>query len=336
MKITLFATGGTVASVPSEKGLAPGLSGEALLRLCSDLMGFEHDLDVIDVMSKDSSNMQPGDWLTLSGLVSSRAWDSDAAVLLHGTDTMAWTASALSYLLNDISIPVVLTGAMLPPGTPDSDASANIFSAIQFAMQLAMYRRKGVAVAFDGALIHGPRVAKIDSRRKRAFLSTDYPLLGEMKDKGTYKIAWLSAQTPQLSPFRPWGPSPALEQNVALLPMFPGMSPDLLDTVVSARPRAVVLEGYGLGGIPDTLLPSMKRAVDEGMIFVVKSQPLFGGTDLNVYEVGRKPRDLGAISAGRMTREALMTKMMLCLPLCSGRDDLERFLSENWCDDILP
>ncbi|MBQ9565150.1 MAG: asparaginase [Synergistaceae bacterium] len=336
MKFALFTTGGTIASIPTERGLTPGLSAEELIRLCPDLMGFEHDIEAVEVMSKDSSNMRPDDWLALSERIRARAGTCDAAVVLHGTDTLAWTATALSYLLNGLSIPVVLTGSMLPAGAPDSDASGNLFSAIQFAMQLAMYRRGGVSLAFDGALLHGPRAAKVDSRRKHAFISVDYPILGEMRDRGTHKIAWLTAHAPKLTSERPWGPSPALEQNIALLPVFPGMSPALLDTLTdTAKPRAVVLEGYGLGGIPDTLLPAIKRASESGVLFVARTQALFGGADLTAYEVGRKNLDLGVLSAHDMTREALMVKMMLCLPLCSSREGLEHFLNESWCDDVL-
>ena len=338
MKFTLFTTGGTIASVPSEDGLKPGLSGEELVGLCPDLMGFEHDVQTVDLMSKDSSNMQPEDWLLMAEQIRAHAPSCDAAILLHGTDTMAWTASALSYLLNDAPVPVVLTGSMLTAGDPDNDVGSNIYSAIQFAMQLAMYKRRGVSVAFDGVLIHGPRSAKADSRRKHAFVSVDYPLLGEMRDKGTHRIAWLGAQTPNLSHTRPWGPKPIIERNVALVPVFPGMRAAWLDAVVGTKPRAVVLEGYGLGGIPfmgEDLLPPMKRGMDAGIPFIIRTQSLFGGTDLGVYEVGQKAMDLGALSARDMTREALMVRLMLTLPLCQGRDDLERHMSANLCDDVL-
>ena len=125
---------------------------------------------------------------------------TDAVILLHGTDTMAWTASALSYLLPDVPIPVVLTGSMLAPEARDSDAADNLYTAVQMSMQLALYRRQGVAVVFDDVLIHGPRAAKADSRRRHAFVSVDYPLLGEMRDRGQYKIPWLSSKRPKLSP----------------------------------------------------------------------------------------------------------------------------------------
>lgn len=335
MKISLLTTGGTIASVESDRGLQPGLAGEQLLRVCPGLMGFEHD--VVDLMSKDSSNMHPSDWLVMADCVRDSAARSDAIVMLHGTDTMAWTASALSYLLNDVPVPVVLTGSMLSADVPDSDVSENIYAAFHFALQLAMYKRRGVSVAFAGLLLHGPRITKIDSRRKNAFVGVDYPFLGEMRDRGTHKIAWLTAQVPALSAERPWGPSPAVETNVALVPIFPGLSARFLDAVADTGPKAVVLEGYGLGGVPfmgESLLPAIERGIARGIPFVLRGQAPFGGTDPAVYEVGRRALDLGVLSARNMTREALMSKLMLLLPV-SAPSDLERRLGANLCDDVL-
>ena len=337
MKISLLTTGGTIASVESDRGLQPGLAGEQLLRVCPGLMGFEHDVAVVDLMSKDSSNMHPSDWLVMADCVRDSAARSDAIVMLHGTDTMAWTASALSYLLNDVPVPVVLTGSMLSADVPDSDVSENIYAAFHFALQLAMYKRRGVSVAFAGLLLHGPRITKIDSRRKNAFVGVDYPFLGEMRDRGTHKIAWLTAQVPALSAERPWGPSPAVETNVALVPIFPGLPARFLDAVADTGPRAVVLEGYGLGGVPfmgESLLPAIERGLARGIPFVLRGQAPFGGTDPAVYEVGRRALDLGVLSARNMTREALMSKLMLLLPV-SAPSDLERRLGANLCDDVL-
>lgn len=337
MKLILFSTGGTIASVPSENGLRPGLTGSRLLQLCPDLMGFDHEIDVVDLMSKDSTDIQPGDWLLMAEQVRARAAEYDAVILLHGTDTLAWTVAALSYLLHDVRLPVVVTGSMLPPEASGSDAADNLFAAIQFAMQLAMYRRRGVSIAFDSTLIHGIRAAKVDTHHRHAFVSVDYPLLGEMKDKGTHKIAWLSSQTPKFSTeAAPWGLSPSLEQNIALLPLFPGMGARQLDAVIGARPRAVVLEGFGMGGVPEgELLNAIRRGVSAGVPIVMRTQVLFGGTDLGAYEVGRRAEDLGVLSARDMTREALMVKLMLLLPLCPDRKSLERLLSANLCDDVL-
>jgi L-asparaginase len=346
MKISLLATGGTIASVESERGRVPGLSGEKLLESCPLLMGFEHDVEVENLFSKDSSNRGPADWLEMAKSIRRRAQSSDAVILLHGTDTLAWTSSVLSYLLHDIAVPVVLTGSMMLSDEPGSDAPDNIYAAFQFALQLAMYKRKGVAIAFADTLIHGPKAIKLDSCHKKAFSSVDYPLLGEMRDMGTHKVAWLTPKVPSLTDKRPWDDdAPAFETNIALAPIFPGMSAAALDAIVTgganatganAPPRAVVLEGFGLGGVPcerDSLLGPIEKGIRSGIPFVLRTQSPFGGTDPSIYEVGRKALDLGVLSAQDMTREALVTKLMLLLPLFKSKD-LAEHLRANYCDEI--
>ena len=333
MKFLLISTGGTIASVTSEQGLVPALAGEKLLEFCPLLMGFEHDVEIVDLFSKDSSNINPVDWLKMAEAI--RSASADAVVLLHGTDTMAWTATALSYLLSDVNIPVVLTGSMMPPGEHESDVPDNIYAAFQFALQLAMYKRKGVSIAFANILIHGPKATKIDSHRKNAFVSVNYPLLGEMVDRGSHKVAWLTPHTPEIHGNTPWNGS-RFETNIALVPIFPGMTAAWLDAIVAAAPKTVVLEGFGLGGVPCTgenLLEPIQRGLASGIPFILRTQSAFGGTDPSIYEIGRKALDLGVISAQNMTREALLIKLMLLLPVLGGKK-LRENLHSNLCDDV--
>ena len=340
MKFLLISTGGTIASVPSANGLRPALTGEKLIESCPLMMGFDHDLEVVDLFSKDSSNINPGDWIAMVESVRTHSAHADAVVMLHGTDTMAWTATALSYLLPDLEIPVVLTGAMMPAGEPGSDAPDNIYAAFQFALQLAMYKRKGISIAFADILIHGPKATKINSHQKKAFTSVDYPLLGEMADKGSHKIAWLTPHTAKISGKGPWcgagNTKVKFETDIALVPIFPGMKAAWLDTVITAAPKAVVLEGFGLGGVPymgENLLEPIKKGISSGIHFILRTQSPFGETDPSIYEVGRKALDLGVISAQNMTREALMVKLMLLFPALDG-NKLKENLHSNLCDDI--
>jgi len=339
MKFLLISTGGTIASVPSASGLRPALTGEKLIESCPLMMGFDHDMEIVDLFSKDSSNINPSDWLAMAESVRSHSASADAVVMLHGTDTMAWTATALSYLLPDVEIPVVLTGAMMPAGVPGSDAPDNIYAAFQFGLQLAMYKRKGISVAFADILIHGPKATKINSHQKQAFTSVDYPLLGEMTDKGSHKVAWLTPHTTKISGKGLWCGTPGeakFETDIALVPIFPGMKAAWLDAVIAAAPKAVVLEGFGLGGVPymgENLLEPIKRGISSGIHFFLRTQSPFGVTDPSIYEVGRKAMDLGVVSAQSMTREALMVKLMLLLPAL-GSNNLKENLHLNLCDDI--
>ena len=226
---------------------------------------------------------------------------------------------------------------MLTPEAPDSDVPENIYTAFQFALQLAQCQRKGVSVAFAGHLIHGPKATKIDSHRKNAFVSVDYPLLGRMQDDEGRMVAWLDAHVPALSEKRFWTTTPELETDIALVPVFPGMKVSWLDAIINASPKAIVLEGYGLGGIPymhENLLEPIARGIEKGIPFVLRTQAPFGGTDPTIYEVGRRALDLGVLSARDMTREALMVKLMLLLPLFKGKE-LEVQLNTNLCDEVL-
>ena len=333
MKFAMLSTGGTVASVMTDRGLAPeDLNAERLVKICPALMGFEHDINFISVMNKDSSNITPQDWLVMADKIKSAA---DAVILLHGTDTLAYTASALTYLLNDLNIPVIITGSMLAPEEFNLDAGDNIYEALQFAMQLAMYGRKGVYIAFGGSLIHGLRAYKADSRHLKAFISVDYPVLGEIKDKGGHKIAWLGSKVPAFTAKRPWPDDFKFKFNdakIIALPVFPGLSADIIDKVCEAGARAIILEGYGLGGAPEYLLSAVKNCIANNISVIVRTQALFGGVDLSVYEVGRRLIDAGAIPALNATRESLIAKLTLLL--ASDTFSVNN-LNLNICDDII-
>ncbi|MBR1417647.1 MAG: asparaginase [Synergistaceae bacterium] len=340
MKFAMLSTGGTIASVDSDKGLRPdSLNVQRLVEICPALMGFEHDIDFISVMSKDSSDMQPCDWLAMAENI--KSVKSDAVILLHGTDTLAYTASALAYLLNNLNVPVVITGAMLAPQAVGvrretevgSDAGDNIYDAVQFAMQLAMYGRKGVYVAFGGVLIHGLRAYKADSRHVKAFISVDYPVLGEMKDKGGHKIAWLGSKVPAFTPKRPWPDNfNFVNSKIITLPVFPGLSAAVIDKVCELEPRAIILEGYGLGGAPENLLSAIKNCVANNISVIVRTQTLFGGVDLSIYEVGRRLLDVGAVPALNATCDSLIAKLTL---LFASDTFSVNNLNLNICDDII-
>ena len=184
MKFLLLTTGGTIASIASDKGYIPTQNIDNLLNICPLLRECSEDIDIVNLFAKDSSNINPLDWQVIAKSIRTHASKFDAVILLHGTDTMAWTSTALSYLLYDIQQPIVMTGAILPADQPNSDVADNIFSAFQFARQLVLHKRKGVAVAFAESLFHGARITKINSHEKNAFASIDYPLLDSVVRRG--------------------------------------------------------------------------------------------------------------------------------------------------------
>ena len=329
----VISTGGTIASRPGSLGLAPSLPGEELL---SSLGGLDRygAITILDLFSKDSSNMSPEDWKMMAGSLRAEEANYDGFLILHGTDTMAYSASALSFFLPGFSKPVVITGSMFPVGEPGSDAERNVQEAFIFLSALVRDGRRGVSIAFHGRLIHGPRSQKVLSHDTTAFCSINYPELGFIRDGEA-----VLEKEPFLASIYPVDVSSlSVETSIFLVTLFPGFRARFLEHLAEAGPKAIVLEALGLGGVPylgENLLDPIARFRDKNIPVVITTQCVYGGVDLSVYEVGKRTMDLGAISGKDMTREAIIAKLMITLPVC-GTDCLEELLHENFCDEISP
>ncbi len=327
----MISTGGTIASRPGSLGLTPSLPGEELL---SSLEGLERHggVTILDLFSKDSSNMSPEDWKMMAACLKAEEDEYDGFLILHGTDTMAYSASALSFFLPGFSKPVVLTGSMFPMGEPGSDAESNVRESFAFLSALAMEGRTGVCISFHGRLIHGPRSQKILSHDTTAFSSINYPELGFIRNGKA-----VLGEKPFLAPRYPVDVSSlSVETSIFLVTLFPGFKARFLEHLADAAPRAIVLEALGLGGVPylgENLLNPIARFRERNIPDVITTQCVYGGVDLSVYEVGKRTLALGAISGKDMTREAIIAKLMITLPVC-GADCLEELLHENFCDEI--
>ena len=327
----VISTGGTIASRSGAEGLAPSLPGEELLTFVPGIGQFGN-ITILDLFSKDSSNMSPDDWKMMAACLRAEEENYDGFLILHGTDTMAYSASALSFFLPGFSKPAVITGSMLPIGEEGSDAEQNLIDGFVFLRSLSSTGRSGITVAFHGHLIHGPRSQKILSNDSTAFSSINYPELGRIVDG-----------EPVLGPrpfFRDTYPvdvsSLTLETSIFLVTLFPGFRSRYLDHIVEASPKAIVLEALGMGGVPylgESLLPPIGKCMEKNIPVVITTQCVFGGVDLSIYEVGRKTLELGAISGKDMTREAIISKLMILLPVVS-RSGLEAILHCNFCDEI--
>lgn len=318
MKFLTIATGGTIASVATPDGLKPGLSGSELIARARSVSK-DDSVDVIDLFSKDSTNILPEDWITIAECINNHADFFDCTIVLHGTDTMAWTASALSFLTNS---PVILTGSMLPAGVDGSDADRNLDAAFAFGREIALAGRNEVALAFNGKLYDGSCVSKVDTNADDAFYSWSRPHIGELTD-GRYHLTAASDQL-KLSPKERVKIFANISKEgikkIALVPIFPGLKASILNSVIDGKPSIVVLEGLGGGGVPfdgdeENLLPCIDRAVKENITVVLGTGSPFGGTHPDQYEVGVRALRAGAISAGSLTREALIVKLILGIEL---------------------
>ena len=308
MKLMLLATGGTIACTPTENGLAPTLHAKDLLKLLEDSLPCE--VEACDVFQMDSSNMQPEEWSVLARAADKALQTCDGVVITHGTDTMAYTAAALSYMLAGVGKPVILTGSQLPLSHPLTDARLNLLRAFTAAASGV----PGVYVCFHDRLISGVRCVKTHTTSMDAFSSVN------ARPAGRFDVDGVHFERPQpfapLSPDTPYRLRDGIDPNVFLLKLVPGTSPDVLRFVKNAGYRGLVIEAFGLGGlhyIRRNLVEAMEELGQSGIRVLVVSQCLYEKADLTVYEVGRGLMKDYILNGRDMTTEAAVCKLMWAL-----------------------
>jgi len=305
-RVTLLATGGTIASQQTEQGLMPLTTASGILDFMPSLRQLA-DITARDVFMLDSSNIQPEEWQLLAQAVKQAADQADGIIITHGTDTMAYTASALSFMLPGIGIPIVFTGSQLPLTHPHSDAPGNLREA--FAMALS--GRPGVFIAFQHKVIYGTRAVKMRTLGFDAFDSINLPPVGFFDADGLH----LREDERDCEPVMVADPM-AIDSRVFLLKMMPGTDPEIFDHILRAGYRGLVLEAFGLGGlhyIRRNLIDKLQASSRAGLITLVTTQCLYEKADFTIYEVGRGFQGGGIYGAHDMTTEAAVTKLMWAL-----------------------
>ncbi len=304
-KILFLTTGGTIACTVSDDGLEPTLKGADILKAVPELHTLG-DITVKDLALLDSSNLEPANWSAWARLIGAHYRDYDAFVLTHGTDTMAYTSSALSRMLINLGKPVVLTGAQVPLSMTNSDARSNL----ELAFSVAASGLPGVFIAFGNKVIKGDCAKKIFTRNPNAFESVnESPVL--YFGKGGVKKNLPSRQN--VGGFRV---EEKLEPMVMAITMTPGLKPDIIDYAIQRGYKGLVLECYGAGGVNTdrlNILPAIRRAIKAGVRVICVSQCLFDGVDLSLYPMGILAAQAGVESGGPMTLEAAVTKLMWSL-----------------------
>ena len=324
-RILLLTTGGTIASLPGGDGLQPHRS-EVLERELNQLRTY-YDITVRDIMCLDSSNIQPQQWQEIARVVFETRLDYDGIVISHGTDTMAYTASAVTWMLPNIDRPVVFTGAQLPLGDMLSDAPANLRTA--FAMAAAGYG--GVFLAFDRKVMRGCRAVKIRASGFSAFESINAHYAALVSNMGlTVDLRMLPQATGEARL------CPDLSEKVFLLKLTPGLNPAIFDMLAAMGYRGIVVEAFGLGGI-NVLhkgLRGIQRAVEDGISVVITTQCLYDSANLEVYQVGTKLLEMGVIQGRDMTSEAAMTKLMWALGQGMTPEEIARLFETNLAGEV--
>ena len=338
--ILLIATGGTIASAEDGNGLSPALTGEELARSVPEIEGL-CELDIVQPMNIDSTNMRPADWLRIAEVIRENYDAHDGFVVLHGTDTMSYTAAALSYLIQDSPKPIVLTGSQQPMGNPFTDAKINLYQSLVYAVS---DRSRDVSIVFGGYAIAGTRARKQRTMSFNAFNSINYPVLAYLRqDKiicsGSAAVSAGPAECNCAGSGAARAADGALDEprfytelnsRVCALKLTPGLTPDIF-RLLKPDYDAVILETFGMGGVPErgadgaSYQEAIFDWVDSGRTVVMTTQVPEEGLDLGVYEVGRAYAEHpGILKGGDMTTEALVAKTMWALGQTRDADELQR------------
>ncbi len=314
--ILLIYTGGTLGMVADENGTLVPFDFELILDHIPSLRTFDLHLTVIAFDQPiDSSNINPSHWAMMGDVVYDHYDEYDGFVILHGTDTMAYTASALSFMLEGLSKPVILTGAQLPISSARTDARENIITAIEIASSKGEDGSsivKEVCICFDSLLLRGNRTRKVESQQFDAFESDNCPPLAEAGINIEYNY-------PIINKYKPSSDltfHQSCSSDVAILKLFPGIGERQVEAVLNIQGlKGLVLETYGSGNAPTDVwfIDQLKKAISNGVVIVNVSQCTGGKVVQGKYATSIQLKSIGVIEGGDMTTEAAITKMMVLL-----------------------
>jgi L-asparaginase len=324
-KLLVLATGGTIASVEGKEGLVPGLSAEELLQYFQDT---SHSVDVTCqiLMNRDSTNMQPEHWVQMAEAIAQNYEQYDGFVITHGTDTLAYTSAALSYMLQGLQKPVVITGSQVPISFKKTDAKKNVSDALRFACEDI----GGVFVVFDGRVIIGTRAVKMRTKSYDAFESINYPYVAYITGNDI-NYYWKPAAVEQQLMV-----DTSICPDVFLLKLHPGTKPEIFDYIKSLY-KGVIIESFGNGGLPfeeRNLLPKIKELSEAGIAVLITTQCLEEGEDLYLYEVGRKVAQYEVIVSGDMNTEAIVPKLMWALGKTTNIKEVKQIIETPLAWDL--
>lgn len=307
-KILLIATGGTIASGSTKEGLSPVIGAGELLQYVEEYRDF-CSVDVVQPFSLDSTNIYARHWLELAALIELHFSRYDGFVISHGTDTMAFTAAALSYLVQNSQKPIVLTGSQKPIDLPVTDARTNLLDSLRFA---AEPKAHGVNIVFGGSVIAGTRAKKERSKSFDAFSSINYPNKAVIRDGRV--LFYVDDKDRSGGGVRFFH---RLNERILLLKLMPGMDGTVLKHLFPYY-DGVVIEAFGVGGFPEygnvPFYPEIRRWTDAGKLVMMATQVTHEGSDMEVYRVGKVIKEeFGLMEAYDMTLEATVTKVMWAL-----------------------
>ena len=285
----------------------------------------------------DSSDVEPSLWVSLVRLIEERYDEYDGFVILHGTDTMAYSASTLSFMIEDLTKPVIFTGSQLPIGTPRTDGKENLISSVEIA---AAKDEDGhplvpeVCICFDNVLIRGNRSRKFNSDNFRAFRSEDYPPLAEAGISIRYNSSLI--RKPGSWEARPLFHT-ELDTRVSILKIHPGITPGVVrDILLGKETRAVILETYGAGNAPskEWFLSTVREAAESGKIILNVTQCLAGKVNMDIYATGKSLKAAGVINGYDSTTESALGKLFYLLGVFETNEEVKAGLEMDLRGEI--
>ena len=337
-RILVVYTGGTLGMVESEEGYVPGPG--TLEALMNERRSFQSaDLPDYDVHTfdplLDSANMTPDDWLRIAEAIRARFEAYDGFLVVHGTDTMAFTASALSFMLHPLDKPVLLTGAQLPFDETRTDARGNLLTSL-LLLGTHPDRLAGVHLFFHNHLYRGTRVTKVNADAFAAFASPNFPAVGTAGID--LDVEWERVPASHQPPR-----SPVVTElggaTVSAFRLFPGLDAASLENVLAPPVQGVVLECFGAGNAPaknEAFLEVLREATGRGVVIVAVPQPLRGTADLDLYATGQALADAGAVSGYDMTTEAALAKLYYLFEQDHAPDEVRRLVQDNLRGELTP
>lgn len=303
-KILIISTGGTFNCIQTDEGLLPEFNENELRKRLQPVTA-ECELTFENLLNMDSANILPKHWKMIADCVNKYYKSQDGIVIIHGTDTLAYTSSMLSHMLKGIPIPVVITGSQLSIINPVADALENM----RIAIYMAKNNYPGVFVAFNRKIMLAKCVSKTHSKSFNAFESIN---CGNVAEVNSYGIQVDEKLVPKVDPF--FRVKSNFCEKVFLLKITPGLSPDIIDYLIEKEYKGIIIESYGLGGLPtekdNDFITKCKEAIEKGIKIIILSQCTYDGVDLNVYETGVKTKEMGIISMPLATKEYAYTRLM--------------------------
>ena len=322
---------------PRDQSLKPFDFGQ-ILQEVPELRKFACRIDVHTFAPLiDSSDVEPAMWKRLAVLIRDRYDEYDGFVVLHGTDTMAFSASALSFMLEGLGKPVIFTGSQLPIGRPRTDGKENLVSSVEIAS--ARGEDGGAAVPevciyFNSKLLRGNRCTKVNSEGFTAFDSANYPPLAEAGISIRYNTAAIRYPAPGSHSLKV---RTSLDTRVSILKLHPGITPRVVENILlGEETRAVIIETYGAGNAPskEWFLDIVKEACGRGKILLNVTQCLHGGVDMDIYATGKKLKEAGVVSGYDSTTESALAKLFCLMGETEDNEAVKRGLRVSLCGEI--